>query len=61
MGKGRAPTALENYLLNKHDDTVYSLPSMEERAENYSAIYGVSVEEAAERIRYNDTHQHESE
>lgn len=59
MGKGRAPTALENYLLNKRDDTVYSLPSMEGRAENYSAIYGVSVEEAAERIRYNDTHQHE--
>lgn len=59
MGKGRAPTALENYLLNKREDTVYSLNSMDERAENYSAIYGVSLEEAAERIRYNDTHQHE--
>lgn len=59
MGKGYSPTALDNYLLNKRDDTVYRLASMEERAESYASAYGVSVEEAAERIRYNDTHQHE--
>lgn len=58
MGKGRAPTALENYLLKKRDDTVHVLPSMSERAKNYSEMHGVSVEEASEIIKYNDTHQY---
>lgn len=59
--KGRAPTALENYLLNKRNDKVYRLPSMSERAGNYASMHGISVEEATARIKYADSHRHEED
>lgn len=54
MGKGRAPSALEYYLLKKKKNTVYRLASMNERAKNRSEIMGISVEQAVFELERMD-------
>lgn len=50
MGKVRAPTALEYYLLKKKNLSVYRLASSEERATNRAGIRGITVAQAIEEL-----------
>lgn len=50
MGKGRAPTALEYYLLKKKKLKVYRLSSDEERAKNRAEIRGITIAQAMEEL-----------
>lgn len=56
MGKVQAPSALDNYFINRGDYDVQRLPSMEERAGSYAKDYGVSYEEAVQHFKDFDAH-----